>query len=152
MSAMVVRDAIDPDTWVRELHVIARGSDDLAAWQAEGAAVTREDDWLWHAKKRQAARTMVEMGHPAHPGARMVCALWHLDGAGRVSTAILDAAAQYELQTGRQARFCLLHMLPHGAEEGMELNGVMLICANWVLDGFILVWDGLWLDLPQRKG
>lgn len=57
----------------------------------------------------------------------------------RVSVATLDAAADFELRSGEPAQYAYIAQIPSGAQDGVEVSGVMLLRAAWVPDGYVAV-------------
>ena len=50
----------------------------------------------------------------------------------KVSTAIRDAAHGFTTATNAEAQYAFVRSIPGGAEEFMELDGVVLVQAGWV--------------------
>jgi hypothetical protein len=65
--------------------------------------------------------------------------VWHVEPGAKVSQAIIAASELYALQTGQDPQIALIHAIPPGAEEFVEVRNVVLIQAGWVEPGFVLV-------------
>jgi hypothetical protein len=65
--------------------------------------------------------------------------VWHVEPGTKVSRAIIAASELYAQKTGKPALLALVHQIPEGAEEGVEVRGVTLVRQEWVEPGFVLV-------------
>lgn len=66
-------------------------------------------------------------------------AVWKLLPGDRVSEVIEHVAEWYFASAGQRPQFGWMRKLPAGAECGMEIAGVMLLEAEWALDGCVMV-------------
>lgn len=57
----------------------------------------------------------------------------------RVSQCMRDGAVLYASLTGRWPGYAFVASLPSGAEELVEVDGVMLVVAEWALPGFVFL-------------
>jgi hypothetical protein len=65
--------------------------------------------------------------------------VWHVEPGEKVSRAIIAASELYAQKTGKPALLALVHQVPAGAEELVEVRGVTLVRQEWVEPGFVLV-------------
>lgn len=63
---------------------------------------------------------------------RLVC--WALQG-DRVSKGMQEGAMRFEELFGRRPEYAFIERLPTGAESGVEVDGVMLMEAEWAMPG-----------------
>lgn len=56
----------------------------------------------------------------------------HIQPGEKVSKLILEAGAEFSKMTGRDPMFAFVRDIPQGAQEGMEVRGIMLILAEWM--------------------
>lgn len=57
----------------------------------------------------------------------------------RVSQCMRAGAASYASMTKRWPKWAFIDKIPKGAEEGVEVDGVCLIQADWALPGFLFI-------------
>lgn len=57
----------------------------------------------------------------------------------RVSEIVSYVADWFFVQTGHRPQYAFLRELPRGAENGMEVDGVMVMQAEWALSGCVMV-------------
>lgn len=66
-------------------------------------------------------------------------AVWKLLPGEHVSVVIGEMAMWYFASAHRRAKFAFIKRLPKGAENGMEIAGLMLLEAEWALTGCVMV-------------
>lgn len=113
--------------WEDEIHLHHL----LVSWQA--AEVVQ---WTFQVKPWLVRRNVV---------------LWFVKMSQTMSEAILDAAVCYALNFGRDPLFAFVHKMPSGANEGVEVKGVMLIQADWVPLNFAILDSGGTQKLPDFR-
>jgi len=79
--------------------------------------------------------------------------MWRLVPGEKVSEAIVDAAVEFELDTGIKAEFAFIRRIPQGAEEFAVVKGITLVQAGWVPKGQVVISGmGLGFDTPKGFG
>lgn len=146
-----LRDEIGLD-WVRKAHVIAENDAALDAFEVPAhATVKRYKDALrvWHLEAAWPLRDVVFVPHPSFAKATCPYALYWV-GKDKVSLAMVEAGVLFAMKTGLEPQVAYIRRIPASASEFVEVRGIALVQADWVLDGFIAVTrGGLWQGLPQ---
>ena len=65
--------------------------------------------------------------------------VWKFMPGERVSEVIRCVADWYFVQTHQRPGYAFLRSLPSGAENGQEVEGVMLMQAEWALPGCVMI-------------
>lgn len=153
-DAVVLENRLD-ERWYVHFHAMAARQDDLAAF-AESAYplrsfVYRQDDLrMWRVQERWPAQDFVELQFAVTPSdlVRWPLVAWHVAPGQKVSAAMADAGVAFALATGQDPTFAFSRVIPSQASEGVEVQGIMLVQADWVPNGFLAVGRGG----MQRKG
>jgi hypothetical protein len=155
---IVVEDSVSREG-LRRLHIMGAAPVEAEAWRENGyiprdAVFLEEKRWeevrLHHWQVTWMAREVVGWTFQANPLARRMVVLWHI-GTGKVSKAILDGAVAYAIGLGRDPLFAYLRVIPAGASEETEVRGIMLVQADWVPDGFVMLDGGSCAGLPKFR-
>lgn len=99
---------------------------------------------LFYGEARWPVREMVEVKMPSSrfqvPTMRRLVAWRFMEGEGyRVSEVIEHLARWFFVQTHRRPGFAFMKRLPKGVECGEEVEGVMLLEAEWALERCVMV-------------
>ena len=89
-------------------------------------------EWTW------ACMDVVEM-HFEGDDTKRKFVMWKFLPGERVSDVIKFVADWYFAQTHHHAEFAFMKQLPKGAEIGIEVDGCMLMEADWALPGCVLI-------------
>lgn len=65
--------------------------------------------------------------------------LWKFLPGERVSEIIKEVADWYFVSAHHRPQYAFMKRLPQGAENGTEVDGCMLIEAEWALDGCVMI-------------
>jgi hypothetical protein len=63
--------------------------------------------------------------------------LWALRPGERVGPQIVEAAEQYARSRGSEPGYVFIRQIPRNGEEGMTIEKVMMLRAEWVPEGYI---------------
>jgi hypothetical protein len=154
MSAVVLSDEIGAD-WVRRAHWMAENRkilDDVAIPAHAKRKIYSGDLRLQHLEAQWQLREATVI--PDQVG--KVTAYWHVViwwiGETRVSQAMREAAEVFAIEKNVDPTIALIRSIPPKATEFVEVDGVALVQAGWVLPGFLVVTTGgMWSGLPAYK-
>jgi hypothetical protein len=107
----------------------------------EGANVRRWDDellGLHYVEMEYPSMDFVDVHFEGMEQFRRLLVWMFLPGE-RVSKVVEFAANWYFQQTHHRPQFAFMKRLPQGAENGTEVDGCILIQAEWALDGCVMI-------------
>lgn len=94
---------------------------------------------LYYVELRQAYRGPVEIHFPALGPKKFIRVLaWAIQG-DKVSQCMQEGAQAFGRMVGRWPRFAYIWKLPVGAQEFVEVMGVMLVQVDWAIPGFLFI-------------
>ncbi len=64
---------------------------------------------------------------------------WKLIPGERVSEAMKDAVLEYFMRAHRLPNYAFMRRLPHAVENGIDVEGLILLEAEWALEGCLLI-------------
>lgn len=160
MNWVEVENVVVEETGLRNIHLMANapfgygppspalrqaqgGEDDPFGWidaylVPEGAkiAVTKENG-AFHLRGEWPYRGALDVQCEGWPQfKRFVC--WALKGE-RVSKAMREGTLHYSRIFGRYPGTAFIRQMPKDVEEGVEVDGVALLCADWAPQGCLLI-------------
>lgn len=145
-----VEDCVDEDTGNRRIHLLANHAfgfdlpgDCGMEWVdvylvPQGAAISvGKENGAFHLRGWWPYRGVLDAQPEGWPKfKRFVC--WHLKGE-RVSKAMVDGTVYYTSVFGRYPGVAYIRKLPPKAEDGVEVEGVALISADWAPQGCLMI-------------
>jgi len=138
----VVEDVVSLLSCRRVVHLMSDEEmrlDDLAVFGAPEQGVeaqVKQELGVFHLRGEWAFRGAVEVRGECWPRARRMV-VWPI--GGRVSAEMQAAAMEYLRVFRRWPGYAFIRQLPRGAEEGVEVDGVMLLSAEWAPPGCLVV-------------
>lgn len=143
----VTANTLSPDG-MRSVVIVSDEPIDSERWRAAAPGEAR-DAIIFEASKDGALGIhKLMMTWPAYEAVEFHCEGWpkprrmlvvKLLHGERVSEAISAAKISFYLQTGFFPRLIFMRRLPSGAENGMLVDGVILMEAEWAIDGCIIL-------------
>lgn len=141
-DAIVLQDTLGADWW-RKLDVMAGSEDALKPYMERVpscATVHAEPDELriHHLRAAWPVRELISL--PVPLGFWFMVAWWI--GDDKVSQAMDEAGNVFYEKYLVPPAYAFIKQIPAKADEFVEVNGITLIRANWVPDGFVAITRG----------
>jgi hypothetical protein len=144
----VIENRLDA-AWNVHFQAMAARRESLAAfvdqaYPLRSFAFEQDELRMWQVKARWPAQDFVEVQFAVTPFdlAHWPLVAWHVAPGQKVSAAMVDAGVAFALATGKDPMYAFTRAIPAQAGEGMEVQGIMLVQADWVPNGFLAVGRG----------
>jgi len=134
-DVVVLENQLDDEGFWR-VHLMAKSEIEFDALEfsapveTEVRMATETDGYHLYASWPMRAPIIVRCeGWPAPK----VFMMWNMAGCGSVTEAVRQAVNKYVQMFGRRPGFAFLRALPNGVEPGVEIDGVMVFDAEWMV-------------------
>ena len=125
----------------RHIHLMSNFEFDDQVMRRYGIAsggIATHEAGVWHLRAVYPFRGVVDIHSSQWVKLRRVVA-WNLEGCASVREAIGQAAGEFERLFHSQPKFVFMNKLPKGVEMFQEVDGMMLLEAEWMIERCVAV-------------
>jgi hypothetical protein len=135
----IIEDNVDPQC-IRHVHIRCdrKFVVDPATYPADKGAMMLEDG-IWHFRAEYAYRGVLDIAYTNEKKKFRSMVVWNLDGYTSLKKALLEARDEYKRLFGRCPQYGFLRAMPVKLENGIELDGMTILEASWMLEKSVAV-------------
>ncbi len=134
-DVVIVENYVDHQC-IRHLHLMANSS--IALPFLEKGIITQETG-AWHLRVEYPYRGVLDVEAACKHGKFRRLVVWSLEGCGSVRAAIDQAEVYFWTLFRFRPAYGFMKRLPNGAENGQDLDGLILLEADWMLGKCVAV-------------
>ena len=136
-DVMVIENYVDAQCR-RHLHLMSNYFVDRPSASAEGG-VLKNESGVWHYRAVYPYRGILDVACVENEKKFRRLVVWSLDGCGSVREAICEAECYFWATFKFRPGYVFMRWLPSAAENAQDLDGLVLLEADWMMERCVAV-------------
>ena len=136
-DVIVVENRVD-DQCIKHLHLMSNFFINRPTAPLE-QGVLKQEAGVWHYRAEYPYRGVLDVQAACADGKFRRLVVWSLNGCGSVREAICQAEVYFWAAFRFRPAYVFMKKLPNGVENGLDVEGMILVEAEWMLERSVAV-------------